>query len=209
LKLNLSRIHFPVTALGFGRRIGIWFQGCSIRCDGCISVDTWAFDRGETTVDAVVTAVAAWAGEADGVTVSGGEPFDQPEALAALLRALRSQIAGDVLIFTGYAHERLISELDALSGLIDAVVTDPFDRRRPQTLAMRGSDNQRLFLLTPLGRYRYTAERLAAAPAVDVMFDHDGSVWLAGIPRRGDLSRIAAELAAAGLEISTSEASEQ
>ncbi|MCT5046402.1 radical SAM protein, partial [Pseudomonas aeruginosa] len=27
--------------MGTGRRLGIWFQGCSIRCPGCISADTW------------------------------------------------------------------------------------------------------------------------------------------------------------------------
>lgn len=41
MNLALSRMHFPVTTLGPGDRIGIWFQGCSIRCTGCISKDTW------------------------------------------------------------------------------------------------------------------------------------------------------------------------
>lgn len=41
MRMILSRLHFPVTTLGPGRRIGVWFQGCSIRCAGCISRDTW------------------------------------------------------------------------------------------------------------------------------------------------------------------------
>ena len=53
-RIALSRIHFPVTTLGPGRRIGIWFQGCSIRCPGCISMDTWAQGRGNTTIEEVV-----------------------------------------------------------------------------------------------------------------------------------------------------------
>jgi anaerobic ribonucleoside-triphosphate reductase activating protein len=70
-------MHFPVTTLGPGRRVGVWLQGCSIRCQGCISVDTWIKDRGITTVDEVVTALQLWLSRADGITVSGGEPFDQ------------------------------------------------------------------------------------------------------------------------------------
>ena len=91
--IALSRIHFPVTTLGPGRRIGIWFQGCSIRCPGCISMDTWAPGRGITTIDEVVNAVAQWLPVADGITISGGEPFDQPIALLDLLGRLRSLTA--------------------------------------------------------------------------------------------------------------------
>ena len=100
--IALSRIHFPVTALGPGRRIGIWFQGCSIRCPGCISMDTWAQGRGSTTVDKVADAISQWSTTADGITISGGEPFDQPDALFELLARIRSQTEADILVFTGY-----------------------------------------------------------------------------------------------------------
>ncbi|MGG7582215.1 4Fe-4S cluster-binding domain-containing protein [Rhizobium sp. Nf11,1] len=85
-------MHFPVTALGPGRRIGIWFQGCSIRCPGCISADTWTTGKGTTTLEEVVNTLQPWLPEAEGVTVSGGEPFDQQEALQSLLwRRLNSR----------------------------------------------------------------------------------------------------------------------
>lgn len=41
MEIAINKIHFPVSTLGFGQRLGIWFQGCSIRCPGCISRDTW------------------------------------------------------------------------------------------------------------------------------------------------------------------------
>ena len=40
--VGVSRLHFPVTTLGPGRRAAIWLQGCSIHCRGCVSRDTWA-----------------------------------------------------------------------------------------------------------------------------------------------------------------------
>ncbi len=34
---QLNRIQYPVNNLGNGKRIGIWVQGCSLSCKGCIS----------------------------------------------------------------------------------------------------------------------------------------------------------------------------
>jgi anaerobic ribonucleoside-triphosphate reductase activating protein len=96
-KLSLSKLHFPITALGPGRRIGIWFQGCSIRCAGCMSRDSWAFSRDSEPVEKVLERMAPWFAEADGVTISGGEPFDQSDGLAAVLAGLRERFKGDVL----------------------------------------------------------------------------------------------------------------
>jgi anaerobic ribonucleoside-triphosphate reductase activating protein len=207
-QIAISRIHFPVTKLGPGRRVGIWFQGCSIRCPGCISMDTWVRDRGWTIVDEVVEAVAPWLAAADGITVSGGEPFDQPGPLAELLARLRGISKADILVFTGYPLEVIVPHLAVMEGLIDALLTGPFDLAAPQTLALRGSDNQRLHLLTPLGREQFAACERAAGPgerAVDVMFDENGDVWLAGIPARGDLGRLQRTLRAAGAQLSISE----
>jgi len=207
IELDLSRVHFPVTTLGPGRRVGIWFQGCSIRCPGCVSADTWGRGRRRTRVDELLAQAAPWLAEADGVTVSGGEPFDQPDALLELLATLRGRHDLDVLVFSGYPLERLSGVLARADGLIDALVSDPFDRARPQTLALRGSDNQRLNLLTPRGRARFAAyeRRLDESDrALDLMFDDDGSVWMAGIPRPDDLVRLRAMLRAQGHRLQVS-----
>lgn len=208
MPISISRLHYPVTTLGPGERVGIWMQGCSIRCPGCISMDTWTNDRGGTTVEAVLDAIRSWLGCASGVTVSGGEPFDQPQALAALLREIRRASPGDILVFSGYSYETIAHELERLGGLLDALVTDPFDRLAPQTRALRGSDNQRLHLLTPLGIEHFASyERAADARdnTLDLMFDNEGAVWLAGIPRRSDLRRLQSLLQAQGHEIAISE----
>jgi anaerobic ribonucleoside-triphosphate reductase activating protein len=202
--IALSRLHYPVTALGPGRRVGIWFQGCSIRCPGCISADTWATGCGGTTVAAVLDAVSPWLVDADGITISGGEPFDQPEALAALLRGLRLRSDGDILVYSGYPFDALQPWLDACDGLIDALITGPLRIDQPQTLDLRGSDNQSVHRLTPLGRQRYTDQPMGP-PRLDLMFDSDGSAWFAGIPRRGDLQRLRQLVAVDGHRLAVSE----
>lgn len=207
--IAISRLHFPVTTLGPGRRLGIWVQGCSIRCPGCISADTWAPGRGLTTVQGVAEAITAWLREAEGITISGGEPFDQPEALLVLLRALRERTVADILVYSGHSAEAIAPWIAAADGLIDAVISDPYALDAPQTLALRGSDNQRLHLLTELGRRRFAAYERLAGPEdrrLDVMFDPAGEVWLAGIPDKGDMGRLREALAAAGHRAWTSDA---
>jgi anaerobic ribonucleoside-triphosphate reductase activating protein len=207
VSLQLSRVHFPVTTLGPGQRLGIWVQGCSIRCSGCISADTWGPGRHAVEVSHLLDGLAPWLAQADGITISGGEPFDQFDALLALLTALRQHTAVDILVYSGHPLEALQPLLEQAQGLIDAVISDPYLESAPQSLALRGSDNQRLSLLTRLGQARLACLERPATPAdksLDLVFDDTGSVWMAGIPRRGDLLRLRELLRAQGHQVQTS-----
>jgi anaerobic ribonucleoside-triphosphate reductase activating protein len=199
-------MHFPVTTLGPGRRLGLWLQGCSIRCPGCISVDTWEPGRGLVDLDDLLAAIDHYAPEADGLTVSGGEPFDQQGPLVAILEHWRLRSARSVLVFTGREFEDLGDWLQEYPNLIDAVISGPFRADLPQTLAMRGSDNQRLHVLSDIGRemLQYDKEIGPASRRFDVMFDENGHAWMAGIPARGDVARLRQALTAAGHQTVTS-----
>ena len=206
--IALSRVHFPVTALGPGRRLGIWFQGCSIRCPGCVSGDTWRFRSEGLEVRLVVEQLQAWLDVCDGVTVSGGEPFDQPAALVELLQHVQARKRTNVLVYSGHRIEEIETVLQQTRGLIDALISDPFLLHEPQTKALRGSDNQRLHLLTPLGAdlfSRYVNRSAHQERHLDVMFDEDGTAWLAGIPQRDDLLRLEALLGQQGHRAHTSQ----
>ncbi|WP_412066283.1 4Fe-4S single cluster domain-containing protein [Rhizobium sp. SYY.PMSO] len=195
--IALSRLHFPITTLGPGNRIGIWFQGCSIRCPGCISADTWAVRRETTSVEAVIDVMDQWLPNAEGLTVSGGEPFDQPNALTELLQAFRHRSEADILVFSGYPIEKLVPHLERINGLVDALISDPYLVDTPQTKALRGSDNQRLHRLTALGETRFAAYDRAVQSGekkFDLMMDADGTVWMAGIPARGDFEKLSSHL---------------
>jgi len=201
MKLYLSRIHFPVTTLGPGCRIGVWFQGCSIRCKGCISADTWGTGKGGVSVDEIMNVIAPWLEEAEGITISGGEPFDQPKALIHLLAQIRSETPIDILVYSGHPFEKIAPIVERCQGTIDALISDPYDENAPQTLALRGSDNQRLHCLTPLGETRFRPFHRALKPSdktFDIMFDDSGAIWLAGIPRQDDMRRLKTILAEEG-----------
>lgn len=141
-----------------------------------------------------------WAEEADGLTISGGEPFDQAEVLSAILAAWRAMSPTSIIVFTGHDAETLAPWLAENPGMIDAMVTGPYRRDLPQTLALRGSDNQELLILTPLGSEfrRFDRRRSAADRRLDVMFDEDGGAWFAGIPEPGDFLRFRRALEGAG-----------
>lgn len=209
MQITINKLHFPVTTLGYGRRVGIWTQGCSIHCPGCVSRDTWdAEPRHRIALDELLAGCAGWLAEADGVTISGGEPFDQPDALRELLKLLRVRQAGDLLVFSGYPHERLFAEHADILTLADVLISEPFVAQAGQTLALRGSDNQRVFLLTPLARERYPTDldQRAWDPQrrIDLMLEGD-DIWMAGIPEPGAMAKLREKLRALGYDTVTSD----
>jgi len=199
--IHLNKMHFPVTALGPGERIGIWVQGCSLRCPGCISQDTWERGTGGVPVSDVMAALEGWLPQADGITISGGEPFEQPEALVEILESLREVFRGDILVFSGFDWEQLQREHGDLlgRGWIDGLISGPYRQEAGQSLPLRGSDNQELHLLTTLGHERFTEEALAQGRRLDVFQEGDG-LWFAGIPAQGDWEQLQAVMAGAGVD---------
>ncbi|BCJ39761.1 radical activating enzyme [Actinoplanes ianthinogenes] len=204
MSLRLARLHHPVTTLGPGQRIGIWVQGCGIGCPGCVSRDTWtAGPEHDTEVADVLAWCAERAAGTTGVTITGGEPSEQPEALAELLTGLRRiDPDWDVLCYTGVELDEFRRRCPAAYPEIDALITGPFRITEPTALVWRGSANQRLIPCSPRGEQRYA--RWAGAerehPELQLQVD-DERVWLIGIPGRGDLDRVQRVLRAQGIEL--------
>lgn len=210
MRMNVSRLHYPVTALGPGNRAGIWVQGCTIGCAGCVSQDTWNPSGG---VELTVEGILAWLtdlcsdNEVDGVTISGGEPTEQPEALRELLSGIdqlrrRGVFTGDVLCYTGREESDFHAACPWAATLVDAVIIGPFRIAEPTDLVWRGSANQRLIPLTERGIERYEHWRDATADTPSLQFAvEDGQIWMIGIPRRGDLRRLESALHRNGVEL--------
>ncbi len=193
ITLDLSRCHFPVNGLGFGRRVGVWFQGCSIHCPGCIVPETWEAGRAHRTpLRGLLHGLLPWLDKADGVTISGGEPFDQPESLYALLSALRTLTTGDLLVYSGYTWGRLMERYSKIVECCDVVVSEPFRMNERGEESFIGSSNQRLHQLTALGRARY-ADWNSFERRIDIAKE-DGALRMVGIPKPGQLQSLCEEL---------------
>lgn len=225
MTLRLDRLHFPVTTLGPGRRLGLWVQGCTLACPGCLARDSWDPVGGrELSSEAIVAAADRVCGDdtPDGVTISGGEPFEQPNGLAEVVPALRTWGGRrgrdlDVLVYSGFPLDHLEAAHPDLLAQFDAIIPEPFEQRAPTDRPWRGSDNQPLVLLSELGRARFAGDEVASAgpgaagvdagrsgradaPSIQVCIDA-GRVWLVGVPRPGDLPRLEAALARRGVEL--------
>lgn len=139
----------------------------------------------------VIGQLRQWLNSADGVTITGGEPFEQPDALARIVRWLNQEFDGNVLVYTGYSKEKVQADLDDVDGCIDALISEPFDHLESDALPLRGSDNQELHFLTRRGLEQFSRyEHPVDESALDAMFDEDGTVWFCGIPRRHDLEHL-------------------
>ena len=206
MKVALSRMHFPVTTLGPGKRIGIWFQGCSIKCVGCVSKDTWPAGINQVPIEDVYSVLSTWLPHADGVTISGGEPFDQFDQLKHILSFIRQHSAGAILVYSGYGYDALADRLTVLDPLIDALISEPFDSNQPQTLPLRGSDNQQLHLLTAQAKEAFANpdQETDMANQLDASMVND-EIWLAGIAEQDLMHRLASELADKGYDVEHSQ----
>jgi anaerobic ribonucleoside-triphosphate reductase activating protein len=156
-------------------------------------------------VSDLLAAMDPWLEQADGITVTGGEPFEQAEGLRCLLSGIRQRTAADILVFTGYRLEDIDHSVCSMPGLIDGLLAGPYLPEAGQTKALRGSDNQQLHLLTEVGRSMYgELDTQGPSSRLDMMMSGDGDVYFAGIPAPGDFSTLQDRLEQAGHMISTS-----
>ena len=156
-RILLHRVYYPVTTLGPGRRLGIWVQGCGRDCPGCLSPEMQPCTGNPTEVREVLRRIPDDI-RPDGLTVSGGEPFDQPRAVTEIAEWFVSRYGEDILVYTGYTlHElraRKDPDTDRLLERVAALVDGPYIRARNNGRGLAGSDNQRLYLYRCADRYR-------------------------------------------------------
>lgn len=149
--MRIERAVNYIETLGPGRRLCVWVNGCGRRCPGCVSERLQEIDAGtEVVIEEFFANFRV--DKCDGVTISGGEPFDQPEELARLVRYFQSRGAEDILVYTGYTLEELQGRGDAhtdaaLSG-IAVLIDGPYVRELDfQKNNLKGSENQRILFL--------------------------------------------------------------
>jgi anaerobic ribonucleoside-triphosphate reductase activating protein len=93
---------------GPGRRSSVLFQFCPLKCKNC-----WVPHLHDAAGGVLVSAgrladlLLDEKYERDGVTILGGEPFAQPDALYALVKALRSKNCPHIVCYSGYTLEVL------------------------------------------------------------------------------------------------------
>jgi len=135
---------------GPGLRFCLWVQGCKKRCKGCYASETWSFEENKLfTADEIFSIIPE---DVEGITLLGGEPFEQAEELFLLTEMCKDK-GLSVVCFTGYEMEEIVNGNDvykkSLLNNIDLLIdggyeADKFDLSRPWV----GSSNQRYIFLT-------------------------------------------------------------
>ena len=135
---------------GPGLRYAVFVQGCSHRCPGCHNPESQPAEGGTRTPIADIVAEVRANGLVQGVTLSGGEPFEQPKACAELAAQLK-QLGYNVWTYTGYLYEDLARQAEASAAIAkllantDVLVDGPFlASKKSLGLKYCGSANQRL-----------------------------------------------------------------
>ena len=133
---------------GPGYRYTIFTQGCPHHCPGCHNPQSHDFEGGRVVDTDTILRQVRENPLLDGITLSGGEPFCQPEACRELAEAARD-LGMSVWCYTGYTWEKLLQEADparlALLDAVDVLVDGPFIlAQKSLELKFCGSRNQRL-----------------------------------------------------------------
>ncbi len=130
-----------------GPRTVLFMQGCSIRCPGCQNQHMWPAEGGTYWRPKQLAALLLQLG--DPITISGGEPFDQPGALLHLLHDIRERdLEVHIIVYTGRRWEDLVTittlAIRHCLKYIDVVVDGPYIAELDDDyLQWRGSRNQR------------------------------------------------------------------
>lgn len=188
--------------LGPGARAVVWVQGCSLRCPGCIVPETWAPAGGRLVNPVELAREVLESGGVEGVTVSGGEPMEQPGPVADFLAEVRA--AGkNVWVYSGYTLEELLArddaDVDRVLAMVDVLVDGRYDRRRATTHEYRGSENQRLLRLSGRDAGRPVPEE--RPPRVQMTLDDQGRLVVVGVPPPGFLARFKDALERRGVQV--------
>ena len=202
------RIHsIQECSIGYGQRLGIWLQGCNLACPGCSSQDTWAVESENEMPWPMLAATLEFMlsmRSFDGVTISGGEPFQQKEALKVLLKAVRAiqnNLAADwdIILYSGYNYNEIADNKDILSE-IDLLVAGRYNMNLPKS-DLRGSSNQTLHWFTNRAKDRYSVVWLADTAntkTINLSRINDSIVWT-GLPEQGDLEKLEELLKSQGI----------
>lgn len=192
---QLNNIKYPVYNLGSGKRIGVWVQGCTLYCKGCINQTLWSNSGGKAVnvLDAYNLIIDLCDGY-DGITISGGEPFQQYEQLITFLHLIKTNTSLDVFCFTGYD----LIELNTLfpdnlySKYVDTLMTGRYELDNHSSDNKRGSCNQKLYRFINNNPVEISIEEDNKRWGLNVGID--GQIQMTGIPKNGELKQIESDL---------------
>lgn len=136
----LSRVNGP------GLRFVLWTQGCSKGCKNCFNPETWSFEKYKLLTPLEIFELIRNS-NVSGVTITGGDPLEQPEELLELLILLESlNLSKGIILFTGFTIDEINKDFLLRKSLnyIDVLIDGRFEKDQRISRGLRGSENQNI-----------------------------------------------------------------
>ncbi len=196
---NLLNVHsiVPVSfSMGPGARSVVWVQGCSRHCPDCINPLTHSHEPRILVDPQRLANSILGVPNIEGLTVTGGEPFEQPAAVGDLCRMVKEK-GLSIMVFTGWTYESICRSDDpdvkSLLEQADLLVDGPFlPNQIDNRLLWRGSSNQQIYFLTD----RYSPDVLNNnQPRLEGRLVTGSPLQLAGFWNKSDMTVLADRLA--------------
>ena len=134
---------------GPGIRLVVFTQGCSHNCKGCHNPQTHSYTGGTLVKVSDIVEKIKKNPLLDGITISGGEPFDQAKTVGVLAYCVK-KMGYNVRTYTGYTYETILKKSKTDLGWktllenTDVLVDGEFDEtKKDPDLRFKGSSNQR------------------------------------------------------------------
>lgn len=147
LLFNVAHIKMCTEVEGPFKRCCIWFQGCILKCRGCINHDLQEIKANHICtmnqlIDIISSAYESFAIE--GITLSGGEPLLQ-QHLGIFCQKIHSMGLG-IILFTGYTEDKIP---DIIRNNIDLALTGPYiEKMHDDKRFLIGSSNKKIIEYT-------------------------------------------------------------
>ncbi len=161
--LRVSHIEKNTNLLGPFNRFVIWVHGCCFNCEGCLATNTKEGTFSEIKIEELSRSIAE--SQCEGITISGGEPFLQAQALLQLIKAAREKRDIGVIVYSGFTLDELQQD-DSKSPLlsqIDILIDGQYVKELDDVRANVGSSNQVIHYLTAryadIGKTYYTEQK--------------------------------------------------
>ncbi len=190
MEIRIYNYQDGVTKLGPGIRFILWTQGCARCCKGCMTPMSQDRDSGRIISVFDLADIIIQSGR-DGLTISGGEPFLQAQALYELVNLIRAKRDIGIIVYTGYTLDEILQSKDLYMcrflEQIDLLIDGPYIEELNDGMNLRGSSNQRAIALT--ARYESDVDGYGSKKAEVEFFMKEDKVLMVGVPDSNTLNR--------------------
>lgn len=163
-KTNRVFLYNKVSAtkvLGPGNRYALWFQGCKQRCENCIATNSYDISQGiPHNIDKLLKEILHMP-NINGITISGGEPFLQPQALLQIVSSVKKYSSLDVMLYSGYTYKTLKTSFPLAKEILDLTdifIDGPYLPQKDFGYMWRGSQNQNIYFFSD--KYKNLKEKV-------------------------------------------------